>query len=164
MSEPNAIAFAAAGKFLAESYGVWSDWFALDGGRRFRVKRADDDGSGGIEEDTDTYGTFYDTRDDKRPRECNGASRKILFRSGYMWWQPPADIVNDPAILANVAARVKAYGLEEWGFTGIVVEIESAPCACCKERKRATESLTHIESDSGADYFAETVGDLIPEA
>lgn len=119
--------------------------------------------------DTDYFGALKWTDGDRygrgqRPADFDGAARKITTRRGPdLWWQPPEDVKRDPALAARLFDRVQAYYLEHWHYVGVVVEIDKAPCACCGARAKDRASLWGVESDAGADYFAEILDDLLHE-
>lgn len=141
----------------------WTDWADLPDGSRVRAKMAPDYDSNPF--DCGTMGKVYaaDGRDRTRPDECNGAARKFRDRGGMVWWQPSPDMVAEPAYLEQTSKRVEDYLLEDWGYVGLMAEVEGPPCPHCGERKTGSNSLWCIESDSGADYFAEVIDDLISE-
>lgn len=145
----------------------WTARLTLDDGRDVRAKLEYDEASS-LEDSGDWFGTIKagrrsDSSNDARPEGFNGAARKISSRGGMLWWQPPQDVLSDPSALASLEKRVRAYFLEDWTYVGVVVEVRSAPCSCCGERKAETQSLWGIESDAG-DYFAEVLGELTAEA
>lgn len=149
----------------------FTDWRDLPNGMRVRAKMESDndrnlfshrDGSS----DCDGQIFWPERHSRQRPAGCDGSARKLVTRDGYVWWQPPADVVNDAAILENVRKRVQGWFYDQWHYVGIIVETESAPCTCCNVRKEVETfpgSLWGIESDSGTDYFAEVIGEMLPE-
>lgn len=158
------IALAAELADKAErKYGSWTEWHGLPDGRRVRAQlESDSDCRIDDRYQSDCYGKLYgESRG--RPAECNGAARKVRTRHGYVWWQPPADAVTDPEVLASVAGRVESYFLEQWWFLGVMIEVESTPCPHCGERKLGNSSVWGIESDS-KEHIADTIADLIPDS
>jgi hypothetical protein len=141
----------------------WSNAVTLADGTEVRVRMEYD--TDARLEDTDSFGTLHwPERDSRaRPAGCDGAARKVQTRSGYVWWQPPSDVLGDAKVLESLHERVQAYFLEHWTYVGVVVQVTFPACTCCGERKHKEASLFHIESDAG-DYFAEVVQELASEA
>jgi len=150
----------------ALDFDRWSEWLpAGKKGVQARVKLAPDYDSR-LEDSGDWFGTIhFEGRHSsrQRPSGCNGAARKITTRDGYLWWQPPADVLANPEALASLEKRVRGYYGEQWDYVGVVLEVKGPACSCCTERKTYHASLWGIESDAG-DYFAEVLRDLSAEA
>jgi hypothetical protein len=141
----------------------WSAPVEISNGVTVRVKAVADNET--RLEDTDCFGTLHwPERDSRvRPASCDGAARKLQTRSGYVWWQPPKDVLADAKVLAAVKKRVRGYFLEHWSYIGVVVQVKFPACTCCGERKHKEASLWGIESDAGA-YFADVIDDLLRDA
>jgi hypothetical protein len=144
------------------TYGS-TPWLDLDDGSRVRV-RIEGDHDSKLSDYGDSFGRVQESRGRDRPEGFDGAARKIDSRQGPLWWQPPADVAKDAAVLASVEERVRGYYLEHWSFIGVVVKVESAPCPHCGERRAATDSLWGIESDYDEGYIAEVIGDCLSSA
>ena len=143
----------------------WTPAVTLDNGASVRAKLEYDVDSR-LEENGDEFGAIHwPERDSRaRPAGCDGSARKIVTRNGPVWWQPPKDVVSDVDALASLEKRVREYFHEYWTYVGVVVEVTAPACVTCGERKRETFSLWGIESDSGAEHFAEVIADLTSEA
>lgn len=148
----------------APPFDRWGEWVEMSDGTRARAKLAPDYDS--RLEDSDYFGALHwpERHNHQRPAECNGAARKFDTRDGPVWWQPPADVLSDAELLKSLERHVRGYFREEWSYVGVCVEVESAPCGSCGERKRGSASLWRIESNSDSEYFAEVVRSLIDEA
>lgn len=152
----------AAKELASKLREKWSEPVAVGDGFSVRAK-IDYDTDSNIEDQGDSFGTFH-WSDNGRPAKCDGGARKINTRQGPLWWQPPKDVLSDSKVLASVEKRVRGYFLEQWSYVGVVVEVTGPACVCCGERKKETSSLWGIESDSGEEYFAEVLEDLVSDA
>ena len=56
-----------------------------------------------------------------RPEGFDGAARKVDYRDGRFWWQPPADALADPELLASM--RRSLVDLVDYGFKRVTVEL-----------------------------------------
>lgn len=99
----------------------------------------------------------------RRPDGFNG-NAEVVHTDGRsrLWWQPPADVKRTDDNFKGLRAKVRGWYRDEWSYCGIVVAMYT-PCATCGGEKEVDASLWGIESDSGDDYFAETIADLISE-
>lgn len=141
-------------------------WHAvtLDDGYTVRA-RLEYDTDSRLEDNGDWFGSIHwpERGETTRPRECNGAARKINTRSGPVWWQPPTDVLSDADALKSLETRVRGYFLEHWTYVGVVVEVTRPACPHCGERKTTRESLWGVESDAG-EHFADVLADLVQTA
>lgn len=148
--------------FPTLTYDTWTDWIPTPDGGRARARiEPDPDARLTDDSERDWAGTFDSADRRPRPAGMNGAARKITTRHGPIWWQPPADVVRDPARLASLAERVRDYFLERWGYCTVVVEYETTPCACCRRVAREERTLSRVEDDT--DYPAQCAADLLEE-
>lgn len=145
-----------------DKYGKWID---AEDGSRFRAKmEADTDASPFDHNNRDNYGQLHWTRERQRPAACDGAAVKMDTRDGPVWWQPPRDVVKDwPQGLPNLRERVQDYLHDSWSFVVLAVECESPPCKCCGQRKRNVVYCGGVESDAGAEHYAELIRDMVSD-
>ena len=94
-------------------------------GTLFRVS-TEPDQWGDLRDDEDWYGkvSLIDPRRDEqgnRPEGFDGAARKVDYREGRFWWQPPADVLADPDLLR--AMRQSLVNLVDFGYKCVTVEL-----------------------------------------
>lgn len=145
--------------------------YTLSDGREIRLEIVPDEVMS-LDEFSDCYGSIeldhkscY-TGYSRRPDGFNGAARKFSTRDTDYWWQPPADLVNDPENCAEWFKIVRDYYNGEWWYVGVVVTIDKPACECGHTRIQHNDSVSlwGIESNAGEDYFKETIRELIREA
>lgn len=129
----------------------------------------------------DIFGTFVWRGKDslygypaERPREFTGAAR-VFTRygqgsdrlDGSVWWQPPADVLEDASAAESVeslAKMIDGWLSGDWVHVGFIVTIEE------DGHEMGTASLWGIEwglpdaEGTHADYLRETCADLLAEA
>lgn len=148
-------------------YSLDSATYELSDGRQIKLEIVQDDI--GLEE-FDFYGEIKPytqnvyTGRSARPDGFNGAARKIDTRDGFVWWQPPADVLNSPETVETLRKLVQGWYHEDWYYVGIVVQIDNACFKCGKLSNAGMASLWGIESNSGNDFMKETIKELIWEA
>lgn len=96
-----------------------------------------------------------------RPADMDGAACIIYRDRGeVLWWQPPADAIHDPTVRRAVQDHVTGYARGDWGYVGYTVTV-FRPCTHCGGGAEQSASLWGIESNSGDDYAADVVTDLL---
>lgn len=146
----------------AQEGGARARTFTLENNTIVRVQLVPDEGAR-LEDDGDWFGALEWTREKHRPSQFDGAAEKIPTRTREtLWWQPPADAKADATLRASLRATIRDYYNDGWSYIGIVVELQSRPCAHCGERRTVDASLWRIESNA-TEYHAEVVADLLAE-
>ena len=93
-----------------------------------------------------------------RPSDMDGSARIVWRDRGQAtWWQPPADVVNDPEALASLERLVRGWYGDEWTYEVWTVRVERGGVKC-----RA--SLGGLGSDTDGDYAREVVSGLVTDA
>ena len=93
-------------------------------GTLFRVS-TEPDQWGDLRDAEDWYGKVgiidLRTEQENRPEGFDGAARKVNYRGGRFWWQPPADVLADPDLLASM--RHDLVDLVDYGYKCVTVEL-----------------------------------------
>jgi hypothetical protein len=124
-------------------------------------------------EDCDYFGAVYPQRANphhtfdrfgQRPAECNGRARVVYNDwNTRIWWQPPADVPPGGDTERAQEQHIRGWYANDWHYMGVIATLY-ATCACCeKETERERASLWGIESNTGAEYLADVIGDLLAE-
>ncbi len=166
---PADLAFTHAGTYAGDTRAA-----DLSGGLTARVTVEYDHYAGTPWDNEDGHGPVSEwTRRGKRPGErvlCDdhGARRYYDFADAVAtartdgWDAPPYGTGTPGQRAARAAeadfARLRAWCRDDWCYVGLVVTIYA------EDVELATASLWGIESDADADYFNETVADLLAEA
>lgn len=146
------------------------DSIDLPDGRRVTLRIEPDEFAEGWNDqmDAECYGTVTWSRGGERPRDYNGAARKIMTDGrDTCWWQPPTAKAIGTVWTAEQWAEQTDYVRErvEYGWECVGIEVSEMVADSVGRKHRVVLDTAWIGGvdDTTGDYLAELVGEQYHE-